>query len=174
MTYIIFIFNISCVFGLNSFLLNEERIEKRIYDNERNNILYPFKNDKTIIIFNLILTIFFKLLIKIIILTPYNENNNSERKENCSNRNFLCYILMLLSIFLFMVYSVFWCDIYRKSQKFWIYMGLWCLIINWIIFAPIFIFLFLFLKKILVEINAFIILRYYFSFKTLNIYFIYF
>ena len=139
MTYIIFIFNISCVFGLNSFLLNEERIEKRIYDNERNNILYPFKNDKTIIIFNLILTIFFKLLIKIIILTPYNENNNSERKENCSNRNFLCYILMLLSIFLFMTYSVFWCDIYHKSQKFWIYMGLWCLIINWIIFAPIFI-----------------------------------
>ena len=47
--------------------------------------------------------------------------------------------LILIIIVFFFYYSVVFCGIYIKTQRNWLFGGIWSLLWNWIVFGPIYI-----------------------------------
>ena len=48
-------------------------------------------------------------------------------------------LLMLIVVAFFFYYSVVFCGIYIKTQRNWVYGGIWSLFWNWVVFTPIYI-----------------------------------
>ena len=142
--HVIFIFNIASIFGFNAILLNEKKIEKRIFDNDRDKINYPFKKEFGTMILSIIITASLNVFFRLIILTSFGQRFDSEEDGNykCNEltvRNIYAAFLMLGCILFFMIYSIFWCAIFYNSQLGWLIMGFCCLFFNWLILSPIYI-----------------------------------
>ena len=134
--HFIFVFNISCIFGFSVLFLNEKRIEKRIYDNSRDSLIYPFKNEFLIILLSILLT-----MIAIFLIRFYVCKKNKELPSNNTMIKLTIIILMYLSTIFFAFYSILWCLMYYHTQFEWLYIGIWSLFIQWIFLSPIYIFL---------------------------------
>ncbi len=158
-TQFIFLFNISTIFAFNAILLSEKRIERKIWDKERDKFIYPIKNEFGRIILSILISILFTVIIRAIIFISYInilksdiilETNESENIENNKISNekklknnhqiyiVLCVIMFLISIF-YWYYTIVWCYVYYNSQFGWFYSGIWTLFWIWFIFAPIYI-----------------------------------
>ena len=159
--HFIFVFNISCVFGFSVLFLNEKRIEKRIYNNNRDNLFYPFEHEFIVIIFSILLSMIVKFLIRLIRFFVCKQNKILPSNNKLIKLTII--ILMFLSTIFFTFYSILWCLMYYHTQFEWLYMGFWILLIQWIILSPIYIlllsvFYFLNLKNcssIMSELNCF-------------------
>ena len=141
---VLFIFNIASIFGFNAILLNEKKIEKRIFDNDRNKIYYPFKKEFGTMFLSIIITALLNVFFRVIILNTYGQRYDSEEDGNtkCNElnlRNIYSALIMFGCILFFMIYSIFWCSIYYNSQIGWLNMGFCCLFLNWVLFSPFYI-----------------------------------
>ncbi len=67
----ILIFNISNLFGLNALFYNEKLIEKKIFNEYKDNLLYPVLYDYIVIIESIIASMILTFLIKLINLTSF-------------------------------------------------------------------------------------------------------
>ena len=54
-----------------------------------------------------------------------NENNNLFKT--------IAFLIILGTLFFFTFYCISWCYIYYNTQISWLYMGIWCLLIKWIL-----------------------------------------
>ena len=142
--HVIFIFNIASIYGINAILLNEKKIEKRIYNNDRDKIIYPFKKEFGTMFSSIFITVLLNIFFRFLILNSYNQRFDSEEEGNnkyneLTLRNIYTAFLMLGCILFFMIYSIFWCSIFYNSQHGWLIMGICCLFFIWVILAPIYI-----------------------------------
>ena len=167
---IIFVFNTLILFGFNALLYYESLIEKRIYDKKRNNFDYPMKKEFHKIILSILCQICLCIFVKLIlIVTEYQKNYFKNNLKICSINNerylnndiilkieqfqndmFLRRIIstcvMCVIVIFFFYYSVAFCAVYIKTQRNWFFSGIWTLLWNWVIFAPIYIVIISFLE----------------------------
>ena len=148
------VFNIILIFGLNAILYQESLIEKRIFDDKRSEFTYSISKE----IFKMVLSIIFSMigmmLIRLItiisriknkkLLEFINSHNGEEIKNNKTLKGFFfrriisCFIMLLISIFVF-YYVIVFCSMYKKTQLNWFISGFWCILIEWVILCPIYI-----------------------------------
>ena len=161
-----FTFNNLILFGFNAFFYTENYIEKRIFNNQRNSFIYPMKNEYIKIILSILCQIILTLIMKIV-MTATNKKRNDlikninstiiknkdndkeqerdifkevyifEKSMNCIR--FIGGLFMLVIIAFFFYYSTGFCSIYVNTQTNWIYSGIWSIIINWVVLAPLYI-----------------------------------
>ena len=168
-----FVFNVSNLFGLNAILYFEKIIEKRIFNENRKNIFYPFSDEFSKLIYSILSAILLNLIIKGLILITIEQSNayqvkiniegNNSRYKNFKDfekkigiRRLISKIIMFLLIILFGYFSILFCSIYYKTQWNWFLSGIFCLLIEWIILAPLYIILISVFQK-----NGFIEIVYY-------------
>ena len=150
----IFIFNISNLLGFNIILYSEKLIEKRIYDKHRDDFTYPMRKEFSKIILSILITMLFTIIIKLFNLINYedyrvNALQMADDRQNFGERfarkkfyyRLIVGMIMLIVILFMWLYSIGFCYIYYHTQKNWIYSGIWSLFLDWIIFAPLFLFL---------------------------------
>ena len=106
----------------------------------------------TIIIIKLIFLIFIEEKNQLIaktnvegIISRYNGKKEFERKLRY-RRLIGKIVIILISLFLFYYVTIF-CNSYRKTQINWFIGGVWCLLIEWIILAPILILMISIIQK---------------------------
>ena len=175
-----FTFNNLILFGFNAFFYTENYIEKRIFNNQRNSFIYPMKNEYIKIILSILCQIILTLIMKIV-MTATNKKRNDlikninstiiknkdndkeqerdifkevyifEKSMNCIR--FIGGLFMLVIIAFFFYYSTGFCSIYVNTQTNWIYSGIWSIIINWVVLAPLYILIISFLDKAKKGIN---------------------
>ena len=161
-TQFIFLFNISTLFAFNAILLPEKRIERKIWDKERDKFSYPMKHEFGRIILSILISMLLTLIIRAISLVSYttrsslrkdiiieNKNNktiktdrNSIIKTFTRNHQYfkaICASLIFLISIFYWYYTIVWCYVYYNAQFGWFYSGIWSLFWIWIVFAPIFI-----------------------------------
>ena len=155
LTLAIFIYTIFNLFGFNALYFNETMIEDRIYDSFRNNFAYPMKTEFEKIMSSIATSIALNIIVRLICLVTLSQkeqlnealkNNKKEMREEVNKfsigflpRRIIAGVFMLaLSVF-FYYYCVVFCGIYIKTQYGWFYSGVWSLLWNWIIYAPIYI-----------------------------------
>lgn len=166
-----FVFNILTLFGFNALIYWEGLIEKRIYDKKRSHFDYPMRKEFHKIIFSILCQIALTALIKLIVLVTLEQrdelkfslknctltNNKEVNNEVISRidqfedkmliRRLIGGILMVIIVVFFFYYTVVFCGIYIKTQKNWLFSGIWSLFWNWVIFAPIYIMVISFLEN---------------------------
>ena len=125
----IFILTICSLFGFNALYFKESYIEERIYDKSRNSFAYPFVNEASIIFASIFTTVLFTVLTKLISMV------NS--KAQSLIRDIICLVVCGVLILFWWIYSVGFCGMYKNTQFGWLCAGIWALLFNWIIFAPV-------------------------------------
>ena len=153
----LFFFNFSSLFFFNELLYTEKSIEKRIYDKHRNSFWYPMKKEFGKIISSIIISMALIFIIKFLLLTDYNKNNelievnkmeydikkrlfNDFQKEKYILNLIICIITIIIMVFIW-IYSIGFCNIYFFAQRSWVFSGFWSLILEWIIFAPLYLYI---------------------------------
>lgn len=148
-------FNILNLFGFNALLYSNAMIEKKIFELDRNNFAYPMKNEFSKIILSILISMALSMLIRAIAILTHNDkellskslfdaSTQEDKYRICKDywrktfyRKLISYILMLgLIVFLF-YYSVVFCGIFVNTQYGWFYSGIWSLLLNWCVFAPV-------------------------------------
>ena len=124
----IFMLTICSLFGFNALYFKESYIEERIFNESRNSFAYPFVNEAGIIFASIFTTVLFTILTKLI---------SSPSKAQSLVRDIICLALCSLLILFWWVYSVGFCGMYKNTQIGWLCAGVWALLFNWIIFAPV-------------------------------------
>ncbi len=66
-------------------------------------------------------------------------SKNFNSKMTC--RYIIAIVIMLIFIGFFFYYNTVFCGVYGRASPGWVYSGLWCLILVWFLFSPVFIFL---------------------------------
>ena len=161
----IFVFNTLNLFGFNALYFTNGKIEKRIYDNDRDNFGYPVKSEFEKIMSAIASTIVLTLIVKGISLVTYSQKKDLETKidngKNSDNtekeikifnqsmlpRRIISWIFMLFVSVFFFYYSIVFCGIYINTQYGWFYSGIWSLFFNWVIFSNVFIFIVSLIEK---------------------------
>ena len=158
-------FNILGLFGFNALIYSKELIEKRIYDKKRNKFYYPMRNEFLKIILSILFQAVLNFLIKSLVIVSLKKRKNLEadlkqckriskdeidddvlvrinsfEKEMPTRRVFAGLFMLIIILFFFYYSIVFW-GIYIKTQRIWVYGGIWSLLWNWFIISPIFIIL---------------------------------
>ncbi len=142
--HFIFLFNISCIFGFNALFFNEERIEKKIFAKDRNKFSYHLKHEFQYILLSIFISMILTSLIRFIfVLSLKEEDQNTEHNDLFK---IIAFLIILGTLFFFTFYCIAWCYIYYNTQISWLYMGIWCLLIKWIL-ALIVIGLIIFFEK---------------------------
>ncbi len=151
-----FTFNISNLFGFNALFYSNHYLEKRIFKKNRNNFTYPISNEYGKISLAIFISCIILFCIKLLNNITYTEarglglsmeiEDNGTRfiKVNEDNKFYFKYfssIFFLGVMFFFWLFSIGFCYIYPKAQITWFYSGIWCLILEWALFAPFFLFL---------------------------------
>ena len=151
-----FTFNISNLFGFNALFYSNHYLEKRIFKKNRNNFAYPISNEYGKISLAIFISCIILFCIKLLNNITYTEarglglsmeiEDNGTRfiKVNDDNKFYFKYfssIFFLGVMFFFWIFSIGFCYIYPKAQITWFYSGIWCLILEWALFAPFFLFL---------------------------------
>ena len=148
------VFNIILIFGLNAILYQESLIEKRIFDDKRSEFTYSISKEIFKIVMSIIFSMIGMMLIRLItiisriknkkLLKFINSHNGEEIKNNKTLKGFFfrriisCFIMLLISIFVF-YYVIVFCSMYKKTQLNWFISGFWCILIEWVILCPIYI-----------------------------------
>ena len=167
-----FVFNSLLLFGFNALLYNENLIEKRIYDKNRNYFYYPLIKEYLKIILSILCQAVITIIIKSFLFARLSQRNDLKMnlskcclKDNeiinkdiivkveqfqnqTISRRIVGGVIMLCGILFFFYYSVAFCEVYIKTQKNWLYSGIWSLLCNWNILAPIYIVLISFIERI--------------------------
>ncbi len=172
---LIFIFNISNLFGFNCLLYTNSYLEQRIYNKYRNNFTYPIKNEFSKLLFTILISLILTILIKGLNLISYSEARSislSMIKNQKINKIFIeknaynkFYIRTLISLIIFIFTFYFWlycigfCYIFPKAQISWFYSGIWCMFLNWIVFSPFFLLILSIVEMFSVKFNY----HYYFK-----------
>ena len=148
-----FIFNIVLIFGFNAILYSENMIEKRIFNQNRNNFIYSLSNEIIRLFISLIFSMIVMFIIRLIILIPreknkkilklHNEGHELEKEKELLKLFYIrriisCFIMVGFSIFLF-YYSIVFCSMYKNTQLNWFISCIWCLLFEWVILCPIYI-----------------------------------
>ena len=157
------VFNILGLFGFNALIYYEGLIEKRIYDKKRNKFDYPMRKEFHKIILSILCQIALTVLIKFVVIVSLKQRDNLEAglkkckrfsknevdddvliridlfEEDMLLRRLIGGFLMLIISVFFFYYSVVFCGIYIKTQRNWVFGGVWSLFWAWIVFAPIYI-----------------------------------
>ena len=156
----VFAFNIVLIFGSNSLFYFESIIEKRISNKNRNQFIYPLSKEILKIIISIIFSMIGMLIIRAIMIIPRIKNkklkqyldSGNEIKENKVLQVFFirrivsCIIMFIFSVFLF-YYTIVFCSLYKNTQINWIIGGIWSLLIEWVILAPLYIFIISIVEK---------------------------
>ena len=155
---IFFTFHVFLIYGINAILYFETIIEKRIYNNSRNKIYYPLSKEFTKLIYSILLSMLTTFILKLIILITIEQRDRVKNKINTKQENkreegikefnkdvrkrriISIIIIIIISVFLF-YYVIAFCSIYSKTQFNWFISGIWCLIFEWIILSPFYIFI---------------------------------
>ena len=119
--------SISCIFICNAFLLTEDRIEKRIKDNDRKEFVYQIKNEAKIIIMSLLFSMIVSFILKLI-------RFGADKKY--ISKYFVYTIIgifILGGVGLSGFYCIIWCSMYYNTQIGWLYMGFWGLLFKYIL-----------------------------------------
>ena len=127
----IFILTICSLFGFNALYFKESYIEERIYDNSRNSFAYPLVNEASIIFASIFTTVLFTVLAKLIAMVGLGE------KQKSMVRDVICLAVCGVLILFWWIYSIGFCGMYKNTQTGWLCAGIWALLFNWIIFAPV-------------------------------------
>ena len=127
----IFILTICSLFGFNALYFKESYIEERIYDNSRNSFAYPLVNEASIIFASIFTTVLFTVLAKLIAMVGLGE------KQESTVRDVICLAVCGVLILFWWIYSIGFCGMYKNTQTGWLCAGIWALLFNWIIFAPV-------------------------------------
>ena len=151
-----FAFNIVLIFGFNSLFYDENIIEKRIKHINRDSFTYSLSKENIKMILSLISSMIVMLILRAIILIPrlqnkklfefidsHNERENIKKENEVLKGFFIrrfitCLIMLIFTVFLF-YYIVVFCSLYKHTQLNWCFSGVWCLLIEWIILAPLYI-----------------------------------
>ena len=148
-----FIFNVVLIFGFNAIFYSENMIEKRIFNQNRNKFIYSLSNEIIRLLLSLIFSMIIMLIIRLIILIPrlnnkkilklHNEGKQLEKEKELLKLFYIrriisCFIMVIISIFLF-YYSIVFCSMYKNTQLNWFISCLWCLLFEWAILCPIYI-----------------------------------
>ena len=128
----ILISSISSVIGFNALYYKESDIEKRIYkSSNRNSFVYPICYNLDIMMASIATTVLYTVCVKLVIL-------KAEIKEMIGKIRMIgCIVVCLFIITFFWVYCVGFCGIYQNTQLNWLYLGIWGLIFNCVILAPV-------------------------------------
>ena len=142
----IFFNEIINILGFNAVFFNEDKIEKRIYDNSRNNFIYPMKNEFDKIFCSILTTILSTFILKLLNLTTKNERDilkeriKEDRNEEIISKKgklrFTGYIIMTFFWVFFWYYCSIFCSMYVNAQYDWLYSSIWSLLLIYFIFAP--------------------------------------
>ena len=62
---------------------------------------------------------------------------NDFQKEKYILNLIICIITIIIMVFIW-IYSIGFCNIYFFAQRSWVFSGFWSLILEWIIFAPLY------------------------------------
>ena len=161
----IVIFTITTLFGFNAVYFNESLIEKRIYNNNRNNFAYPMKEEAGVCFAAIFTTVLFTVFARFIVLSTVKTRRNlihkyidkqkitldkvqdntggnfavnEYKKEREIRKGIACLIMGVLMLF-FWVYCIGFCGMYTKAQFGWFYLCIWALLFDWVLFAPVWI-----------------------------------
>ena len=161
-TQFIFLFNISTLFAFNAILLPEKRIERKIWDKERDKFSYPMKHEFGRIILSILISMLLTFIIRLVSLVSYTTKSSLRKDIFFENKKIgyiksdknsvlkiftrnhqifkaICASLMFLISIFYWYYTIVWCYVYYNTQFGWFYSGIWSLFWIWIVFAPIFI-----------------------------------
>ena len=127
----IFILTICSLFGFNALYFKESYIEERIYDKSRNSFAYPLVNEASIIFASIFTTVLFTVLAKLIAMVGL------DNKQKSTVRDVICLAVCGVLILFWWIYSIGFCGMYKNTQTGWLCAGIWALLFNWIIFAPV-------------------------------------
>jgi hypothetical protein len=127
----IFILTICSLFGFNALYFKESYIEERIYDKSRNSFAYPLVNEASIIFASIFTTVLFTVLAKLIAMVGL------DNKQQSTVRDVICLAVCGVLILFWWIYSIGFCGMYKNTQTGWLCAGIWALLFNWIIFAPV-------------------------------------
>ena len=153
-TLAIFFNNLANLLGWNAFFFTEKMFERRIFKKHRENFSYPMKYEFDRIICAIATTIGITLVIRLITLTSYLEKTNIEQKMRDKTeeekmhiskeyrhsiliRNLIGIILVICLVGFFFYYCTIFCYIYVNTQRSWLFSGIWALMWNWVVFAPL-------------------------------------
>ena len=152
---IIFFNEIINILGWNSVLFDEQRIEKRIYDNNRNNFFYSLINEFDRIFTSILITIISTVILRFFNLTLLKEEKNDddinetetsskieEKIKKIKNNKFriIGFIIMIFFFIFFWFYCTMFCSMYVNTQFDWLYSVIWSLLFIYLIFSPSYIF----------------------------------
>ena len=142
----IFFNEIINILGYNAVFFNEKKIEKRIYDNKRDNFIYPMKNEFEKIFCSILTTIISTFILKLLNLTTkkerdilkerVKEDRNDEMITKKGKLRFTGYIIMTFFWIFFWYYCSIFCSMYVNAQYDWLYSSIWSLLLIYVVFAP--------------------------------------
>ena len=150
----LFTFNIILIFCGNAIFYFENIIEKRIFDNNRSSFIYPLSKEIVKMLLSIIFSMAFMLIIRAITLIPrikkkklleyirshsYEENKNIIILKNFYMRRMISCIVMLCASIFFLYYIIVFCSMYKQTQLNWFISGVWCILFEWILLAPLYI-----------------------------------
>ena len=152
---VIFFNEIINILGWNSVFFDEQRIEKRIYDKNRNNFFYSLLKEFDRIFSSILMTIVSTVLLRLLNLTLLKEEKNEDEinetdtsskieekiKQLKSNKcRILGFIILIFYFTFFWFYCTMFCSMYVNTQFDWFYSVIWSLFFIYLIFSPTYIF----------------------------------
>ncbi|MCQ2817284.1 MAG: hypothetical protein MJ252_08475, partial [archaeon] len=156
-TTMILFTNICGLFGFNAVLFSQSMLEERVGEEHTNTFYYPMIHEFGRIAASIFCCSAINFVIRLLNLIPLSTiqqlemENNSIKDEDDSTplydsshkwiiprRIILILIMLGFNIFMF-YYSVVFCGLYTHTQNAWLFSGIWSIIWDWVIFAPIYI-----------------------------------
>ena len=133
-----FVIEILFLFGFNALFYTDSMIEDKIADKDRDKFVYPLKNEFAKIIISIVLTLVLVLIFKSLCIEIHNRSLFTRRVVSVV-------IMGILDVFMF-YYCVVFCGVYVNAQDGWFYSGIWCLLFNWVIVDPLYVFVYTLLQ----------------------------
>ena len=134
-----FVFEILMLFGFNALFYTDSMIEDKIADKDRDKFVYPLKNEFAKIIISIVLTLVLVLILKSLCVEICIRSLFTRRVVSVI-------IMAIFDLFLF-YYCVVFCGVYVNAQNGWFYSGVWCLLFNWVIVDPLYVFVYTLLSE---------------------------
>ena len=157
MQFWLFAFNIMTQFGFNALYFSNSMLEERMFDSYRSNFGYVMKRECDKVMAAIASSIVLTVIAKAIVLVTYHSReelgktiesnkNVEELKKEIKKFHMSMLVRRILGIVFcaivgvfFWYYSVVFCGVFVNTQLGWLYSGIWTVMINWVVFANVFI-----------------------------------